>query len=435
MERLQKKSRARRYLRKMVRVMLWAILFTLVALFLGYYLDTPVPQEIPEKWKVKLIDASMRTYGHLINGLVRMGITTHFSSLDRKISDWFILTQMTGQPWGMSLTAEQTLKVNDTIIDGVRVKVYEPFSTIRSADRAVFVFMHGGGWSTLSVDSYDPLIRKIAKESGVVIYSVDYRLSPQHPYPAPLNDCTKVLNFITENADELRIDPFRVAVGGDSAGGNMAASLSLRFKEKIAMQFLIVPCLQILNFKTTSFIENTVYFRESINNPLSVVFLLNYLGLSTEHLDDFLENNHTSQALKKSLFAGYVNQSRWMRAEYIRDPKLKKGMKQTKRTFGNEALSNQIESKLTDPFIAPLMANESLLRGLPEAYIVTAGYDFIRDDGVMYAERLKATRNKVVHKHYEDGFHHAWFFPHGPLKISVAERMVKDLVHALSTRL
>ena len=273
-----------------------------------------------------------------------------------------------------------------------------------------------------------------------ILYSIymcifSYRLSPEHPHPAPLEDCIKVLNFITENADELRIDLFRVAVGGDSAGGNMAASLSLRFREKIAMQFLVVPCLQIFNFRTTSFIENGEYFSESINSPASVVFVLNYLGISSEHLYDFLENNHTSQALKKSHFAEYVNQSKWMRTEYIRDPTLKKDIRKTKHDFGNEVLSKTIESKMTDPFAFPLMANDTLLRGVPEAYIITAGYDFIRDDGIMFAERLRATKNKVIHKHYEDGFHHAWFFPHGPLKIDVAERMVKDLVHALSTRL
>ena len=244
-----------------------------------------------------------------------------------------------------------------------------------------------------------------------------------------------MLNYITENSDELHIDPFRVAVGGDSAGGNMAASISLRFKEKIAMQFLIVPCLQALNFKTTSFIENTHYFRDSINNPTSVVFILNYLGLSSEHLVDFLENNHTSQSLKKSQYAGYVNQSKWMKLDYIRDPKLKQDIKKVKSDFGNEALSKQIEMKLIDPFIAPLMANDTMLRGLPEAYVITTGYDFIRDDGVMYAQRLQATGNNVVHKHYKEGFHHAWLFPHGPLKIDVGERIVKDLIHALSTRL
>ena len=66
----------------------------------------------------------------------------------------------------------------------------------------------------------------------------------------------------------------------------------------------------MFNFRTTSFLENTEYFSESINSPSSVVFVLNYLGISPEHLYDFLENNHTSQALKKSQYAGYVNQSK-----------------------------------------------------------------------------------------------------------------------------
>ena len=102
-----------------------------------------------------------------------------------------------------------------------------------------------------------------------------------------------------------------------------------------------------------------------------------------------------------------------MRAEYIRDPTLKKDLRKTKHDFGNEVLSRHIENKLTDLFVFPLMASDTLLRGVPEAYIITAGYDFIRDDGIMFAERLRAIKNKVIHKHYEDGFHHAWFFPHG----------------------
>lgn len=103
--------------------------------------------------------------------------------------------------------------------------------------------------------------------------------------------------------------------------------------------------------------------------------------------------------------------------------------------FGNEALSNKIEKLITDPFAAPLMANDTLLRNIPEAYIVTCGYDFIRDDGVMYAERLKSAGTKVIHKHYSAGFHHAWFFPQGPLKINVAVEIVSDFVQSLVTRL
>ncbi|XP_045174154.1 neutral cholesterol ester hydrolase 1-like [Mercenaria mercenaria] len=431
---LMKTSAYRRYCLKMARVAFWAVLVILVALFISYYLDTPVPEDIPEQLTVKIIDASMRTYKHLIDGMVKLGLTNYFSPLDRKIADWFILAQMTGQPWGLSLTADQTLRINDTRIAGVRVVLYEPVSTYRSDDRPVLIFMHGGGWSTMSVDSYDPLIRKISRESGVVIISINYRLSPEFPYPAPLEDCIKVVKYVTDRTEEFRIDPFRVAIGGDSAGGNMAASIALHMREVIAMQFLIVPCLQFLDFKTTSFVENTYYFHDSINNPLSVVFVTNYLGVSPVHYEDFLKNNHTSLTLKRSQFAAMVDQRIWMKSEYVRNKSLIENLN-TNADFGNEVLSNRIEKVLTDPFAAPLMANDSLLGNLPEAYIVTCGYDFIRDDGVMYAERLNTAGTKVIHRHYRTGFHHAWFFPHGPLKIGVAVNIVSDLVKALRKRL
>jgi acetyl esterase/lipase len=265
-------------------------------------------------------------------------------------------------------------------------------------------------------------------------FSYSYRLSPDNPYPAALEDCIKVVKFVTDHTEDFRIDPFRVAVGGDSAGGNLAAAISLRMSDVIAMQFLIVPCLQFFDFKTTSFIENTYYFHDSINNPLSVVFVTNYLGISPAHYKDFLNNNHTSRVLKRSVFAAMVNQSKWMKPEYVRNKNLLEDSSND-LNFGNDVLSDSIENVLTDPFAAPLMANDTLLRDLPEAYIVTCGYDFVRDDGIMYAERLNFAGTKVIHRHYKAGFHHAWFFPHGPLKIGVAVNIVSDLVKALKRRL
>lgn len=261
-----------------------------------------------------------------------------------------------------------------------------------------------------------------------------YRLSPEFPYPTPLEDCIKVVKYVTDYPERFGIDPFRVAVGGDSAGGNMAASISIRLHEVIAMQFLIVPCLQFFNFKTTSFVENTYYFHDSINNPMSVVFITNYLGLSPMHFQDFLENNHTSRALKQSYFATLVDQRKWLKKEFVRNKQLIESLN-SDLNFGNDDLSNKIEKVITDPFAAPLMGNDSLLSNIPEAYIVTCGYDFIRDDGIMYAERLKHAGTKVIHRHYKAGFHHAWFFPHGPLKIKVAEEIVSDLIRALRMRL
>lgn len=425
--------RHQRYMLTMAKFTFWTFVVSLIAWFLSYYLDTPVPDDIPEKLKVKFIDASMRTYKHLIDTLVSLGITTYFSPLDRKISDWFILTQMTGQPWGMSLTADQTLKINDTMIAGVRVLIYEPVSTYKLEDRPVLIFFHGGGWSTLSVDCYDPLIRKIARESGVVIISVNYRLSPEHPYPKPLKDCLHVVEYILNHSEQFRIDPMRVAVGGDSAGGNMAASIALKHGYNLSMQILIVPILQFFSFKTTSFIENSEYFHDSINSPKSLVFITNYLGLSPDYINDFLDNNHTSSGLKRSYFASYVDQKMWMRSGMVRNKHLLELPNQV--DCGNQVLSNKIEHLITDPYVAPLMAKDVMLKQVPETYIVTCGYDFIRDDGVMFAERLKSIGNKVTHKHYDAGFHHSWFFPHGPLKIKIAERIVSDLVTMLSDRL
>lgn len=225
-----------------------------------------------------------------------------------------------------------------------------------------------------------------------------------------------------------------MAVGGDSSGGNLAAAISLYLRTKIALQILIVPSLQFFNWKTTSFIENTKFFHDSINSPTSVVFVTNYLGISPVHYFDLLENNHTSRSLKRSHLATRVDQKIWMNPKYIRNKNLLVSQN-INLDHGNEELSDKIEELITDPYVAPLMADDRMLQNTAEAYIVTCGYDFRRDDGVMYAARLKHVGNKVTHHHYPSGFHHAWFFPHGPLRIKSGVDIVADLVKFLTDRL
>ena len=200
------------------------------------------------------------------------------------------------------------------------------------------------------------------------------------------------------------------------------------------MQLLIVPSLQFFNWKTTSFIENSEYFHDSINSPTSLVLVTNYLGISPVHYFDFLENNHTSRSLKRSHLASRVDQRTWMKPELVRNQHLIMSQN-INLDHGNEELSDKIEELITDPYVAPLMADDRMLHNTPEAYIVTCGYDFIRDDGVMYAERLKFIGNQVTHKHYTAGFHHAWFFPHGPLRLKVGVEIVSDLIQYLIKRL
>ena len=141
------------------------------------------------------------------------------------------------------------LDVDELMIPGpagapeVRVRRYRP------ADRAealpALVYFHGGGFVVGSVDLYDVDCRRIAAEVGAVVVSVDYRLAPEHPFPAPLEDCYAALVWVAEHADELGADPDRIAVGGESAGGGLAAGVALLARDRggppLCLQFLGIP--------------------------------------------------------------------------------------------------------------------------------------------------------------------------------------------------
>lgn len=404
-------------------------LVVLVALFLYFYLDARVPEPIPEKFKVKVMDAMMKTYGHTVNVLVYLGITEPFSDFVRKIADWFVLTMVTGFPWGIA-PYDPRLKITDSHIRDIRVKIYEPVRGLGRTDRPVLIYLHGGGWSLLSVDSYDPLMRKISSDSGTVVISVNYRLSPQYPFPIPLNDCLEVVEYVIENSKAMGIDKSRIAVGGDSAGGNMAAAISLRLKSKIAMQMLLVPSLQFVNFNTTAFNENTMYLNRSIHDPNSLMFVINYLGLEPKYLSYLRYNNHTSPAFKQSLENEYADQTLWLPRRYVRDEKLRENMEQPMDT-GDEELFEKIKNVILDPLVSPLLADDELLENLPYTYVMVCGYDFVRDDGIMFYERLNQIEEEAHLAYYPEAFHNALFFPHGPLKLNVGVRIVNDIVKTL----
>ena len=113
-------------------------------------------------------------------------------------------------------------------------------------DLPVVAFFHGGGWVLSSVEGHDSLARRIAKRSGALVVSVEYRLAPEYPFPAPHDDCWAVTRWLSEHAGELGGDPTRLAVAGDSAGGNLAAGVALRARDEgisLAFQLLVYPCI------------------------------------------------------------------------------------------------------------------------------------------------------------------------------------------------
>jgi len=144
--------------------------------------------------------------------------------------------------------------VEDTEIQGVPVRIYVPES---ESPLPVLVYFHGGGWVTGNLDLVDSPLRVLAKETPCAVVSVDYRLAPEHPFPAPLEDCYAVTEWVAANALSLGADPARLAVGGDSAGGNLAAAVALKARSlaafDIRLQVLVYPVTDN-NLETPSYL-------------------------------------------------------------------------------------------------------------------------------------------------------------------------------------
>jgi acetyl esterase len=182
--------------------------------------------------------------------------------------------------------------------DGLRrARVYRPVRANRSGAPGL-VWFHGGGWVIGSIDSHDGVCRALASRSGVVVVSVDYRLAPEHPFPAAPDDAVAATRWVLENAGSLGIRPAAVAVGGDSAGGNLAAlvALNLRGAERVpAFQLLVYPATDL-----TRSLPSHRFFGEGLMLPEPAMkwFLRNYLP------DPVLERDPRASPLFATDFSG-----------------------------------------------------------------------------------------------------------------------------------
>ena len=189
---------------------------------------------------------------------------------------------------------------------------------------------------------------------------------------------------------------------GASAGANLAAAVAQHLRDighspMPSLQVLIVPCLQAVDFLTPS------YQLHVDNAFLPRYWMISYwlwyaLGHDGHDLADILaDNEHTSTSVKTSLVSRLVDH-KLISQKYVDD-----SFRPARVDYGNETLWQSLESVFTDPYFAPLMAPD--LRNLPPAYIVTAEFDVLRDDGMIYAKRLNNDGVGVVHRHYDQTYH------------------------------
>lgn len=217
-------------------------------------------------------------------------------------------------------------EVRELQAGAVPLRLYRPRVQAAGEAAPVLVYFHGGGWVVGDLDTHDVLCRQLALESGGVVVAVDYRLGPEHRFPAAVDDCVAATGWVREHASELGLDAARLAVGGDSAGGNLAAVTCLALREAGSVS----PGFQLLIYPATD---------------------MRAVAPSHEH-------NGQGYMLTRDSIA-------YFRRHYIGDP-----------------------AQWADWRASPLLASDH--RGLPPALVLTAGYDPLRDEGLQYANALSA---------------------------------------------
>ncbi len=219
------------------------------------------------------------------------------------------------------------------------IRIYRP---TKEDNLPVVIFFHGGGWIVGNPDTHENITRYIAAKANSIVVSVDYRLAPEHPFPAGVMDAYASLLWVSKNASSFGGDPTRIAVMGDSAGGNLAAVVCIMARDRngprIAHQTLLYPATDISNFNS-----------ESHKNFKNGYFI-----------------NRREMVVYRQLYA--PDSHEW-----------------------------------TNPLASPLLAESH--KNLPPATIITAEIDPLRDDGRNYANKLKAAGVNVTYRNYRGMLH------------------------------
>lgn len=234
--------------------------------------------------------------------------------------------------------------VQETHIDGpggsLPLRIYHPDG---NGPFPMVVYFHGGGWVIGDLDTHDNVCRRLTNLTDALVISVDYRLAPEHPFPAAVEDAYAATEWAATYGDRVGGDPDRIALAGDSAGGNLAAAVSLRARD--------------MDGPT---VDHQALFYPAVNAP------------DLEAFESYHEN-------AEGYLLEYATME-WFYDQYVADP-----------------------YDLRNAYLAPLQARD--LSDLPPATIVTAEFDPLRDEGRAYAKRLSAAGVDVEHEEFEGMIH------------------------------
>ncbi|XP_008489408.1 arylacetamide deacetylase-like 4 [Calypte anna] len=376
--------------------------------------NSELPPGIEQPLKLRLFHSLMITA--LLSGkiLAKLGICSDFSLL-RVVLDGV-------PPW-----RDSKLLIKDLKVDEVPLRIYQPKWPPTGKRRGILYF-HGGAGTFGSIRAFERICRHIAKKCNSVVVSVGYRLAPEHPYPGQYFDCLNATLYFMRNLEEYHVDPALIIIGGDSCGANFATVicqilLNGRDLPKVRAQVLFYPGLQGLDFYLPSYQQNAsvpILFRK-----LVIYFCCRYLNKDPSLLEDVLQSCHVPESMRQKY-------KKWVSADIVPDEFKVRGYVPHKSTCYKPQVHEAIKEILAGTF-SPLLAEDSIICQLPEAFIVTCEFDVLRDDGLLYKRRLEDNGVPVTWYHSESGFHGILaFFGYGIFSFVSGKRIMDNTVNYIN---
>lgn len=300
----------------------------------------------------------------------------------------------------------------------VPLRIYDPVG--RPTPSAAVIYFHGGGFVLGSTLSYDLTVYTAAKNlENMLVFSVEYHKAPRFTFPSQIEESVAVTRYIISQASKFGIDPKRIAIMGDSAGGALAATLAIKMRpdnpeepHPIAMQVLIYPAVQAINFRSPSY---QVASTGPLLSPMDVGKFVSLYHTGTDKFAEVLVNNlHTSPEFKKQTAQLFFNTDdipkEFVPAEFVA-PSLDVG-------------EDMPALKTTVRWEASLLLAD--LSRLPQAYVLACEHDVLRDDAFLYVGALRRFQVQTTFKFYKRAYHGILWLSKALPKSSLGLEMLKD---------
>lgn len=408
-------------------VLLWIIVMAVVVASIFYLLHVPIPEGLDSKEQ-----SFYRFMFYFTNVYFRLGRL--YSYVNGK--PYVVNCRIAGKAFlpKPKQDVHSHIQVSTVFYGEAKVRQYRNLKQTPGKKCPALIYIHGGGYVLGHPRAYDNFLRSLCDELGCYIAALYYPLAPEHTFPGPYQHCFDASKWFLKNCHKFLVDPTRVAIAGDSAGGQLAASVVQDLAKdhsvsNVKLQILIYAPFQWLDMNSPSYQE--VKKLHGSNITVGNVALSSFVSFYLTGREDWAFVQALSQ--NKMMSNRTRNSSVMKRIDHgLLSSKYTNSLSYEGIISGmcDRDLSTQFEDLLLDYRLSPITGD---VAGVPMAYVVSCGLDCLRDDSFWYCMHLENAGVRVVHKHYKTGIHGMLTFPEETLPL--AGEMRRNIVLFLKENL